>query len=227
MFNQKSIIVLFIDRNRLQLFGGNLTGIVTLEIPNTVISDLDVISKDGFYTLIKQWVKQYNIVSSQLVLIFSESTYFEKLFSSAEHTQIETDVLKFFDIVPFESIWTKVYAADKGKRAVAISKSLYEAIHQGFSLQGLPTKSVIPAFALGPHAGKHVMDAELGRYVMQNIDVLMKQSLLDTQELSVAVPQEKKDDTVTEKKNSSLPMLLGAFGFLLLILLVVILLQYR
>jgi len=228
MFNQKSIIILFIDRNRFQLYGGNLTGIVSLDVPEVILRDLDVISRDGFYTLMKQWIKQYNIVGSQLVLILSESSYFEKIFTPGQHTEVETDVLKFFDMVPFESIWTKVYPAEKGKRAVAISKSLYEAIHQGFSLQGLPTKAVIPAFALGPESTKRVMDPELAGYIMKNLDTLVKASLMDTQELSLAVPQEKKEEEVsTPKKKSNLPLLLGVFGALMLILIVVAFLQFR
>jgi hypothetical protein len=227
MFNQKNIIILFVDRNRFQLYGGNLTGIVTLDVPEVFIRDLDVVGRDGFYTLIKQLVKQYNIMGSQLVLVLSEATYFEKVFSMNERAQIETDVLKFFDMVPFETIWTKVYASEKGKRAVAISKTLYEAIHQGFSLQGLPTKAVIPAFALGPYSGKRVMDRELGEYVMKNLDSLTKLSLLDSQELSLIVPQEKKEEQVVSKKNSNLPLLVGVFAVLIVILILAIVMQPR
>ena len=227
MFNQKSIIILFVDRNRFQLFGGNLTGIITLEIPETLIHDLDVVERDGFYTLIKQFVKQYNVMGSQLVLILSEATYFEKIFSTTERAQIETDVLKFFDMVPFETIWTKVYASEKGKRAIAISKTLYEAIHQGFSLQGLPTKAVIPAFALGSQSSKRNMDTELGEYIMKNLDSLIKQSLLDSQELSLIAPQEKKEEQIVSKKSSNLPLLIGVFAVLIIILVVVVIMQPR
>jgi hypothetical protein len=226
MFNQKSIIILFVDRNRFQLYGGNLTGVVTLEIPEVLIHDMDVIGKDGLYTQIKQWLKQYNIIGSQLVVILSEVSYFEKIFSPSEHTQVETDVLKFFDTVPYETIWTKVYAAEKGKRGVAISKSLYEAIHQGFALQGLPTKAVIPAFALGPEIHKRTMDNALGEYVMNNLDSLMKFSLLDSQELSQTVPLEKREEgKVTPKQSSNLPLLIGVFGVLLSILVIVVVMQ--
>lgn len=223
MFNQKTIIVLYIDRNRFQIGGGNLTGIVNLEVPEVLIHDLEVVGKDALYSLIKQWVKQYNIVGTQLIIIFSQSSYFEKNFSPMELAQVETDVLKFFDTVPLESIWTKVYMTDKGKRAVAISKSLYEAIHQGFSLQGLQTKSVIPMFALGPLAGKNGLDEETITYVLNNVDNLGKQSLLDTQELSVSSPQEKIiEPTMTQKKSSNLSMLLVIFGVLITILVVVV-----
>ena len=203
--------------------GGSLPSIITLDVPDVLIHDLEVVGKDAFYSLIKQWVKQYNIVGSQLIIIFSTSSYFEKIFSPSEQTQVETDVLKFFDTVPLESIWTKVYTFDKGKRAVAISKTLYETIHQGFSLQGLPTKAVLPAFALGQMSSKRVLDAEMIHFVVNEIDSLGRQSLLDTQELSVLSPQEKAvQATNVPKKSSQLPMLLGVFGVLIVILVVVI-----
>lgn len=225
MFNQKSIILLFIERNRFQFCGGSLPSIVTIDVPESIIHDLDVIQKDAFYTLIKQWVKQYNLIASELVIVFSESSYFEKIFSSAESTQVETDILKFFDTVPYESIWTKVYPAPGGKRAVGVNKALYDAIHQGFSLQGVSTRAVLPAFALGAESHKHILDSSLFDYVVKNIDVLGKQSLFDNTELVIPASPGQSDSAKPQKKNSRLPLLLGVFGFLMLILVVFIVLR--
>jgi hypothetical protein len=119
-----------------------------------------------------------------------------------------------------------VYSTEKGKRAVAINKALYEAIHQGFSLQGLSTKAVIPAFALNQLSGRHALDVEVSDYIIKNLDSLMKMSLLDSQELAVSAPQEKKEESIAPKKNSSLAKLLMVFGVLVVILAVVIAMQY-
>ncbi len=227
MFNQK-YIVMFVDRNRIQVIGGTGAVVIHLDIPETYIYDLDIVSKDGCYSAIKQWVKDNALVGGQLIMIFSESSYFEKVFSLKEQSQIESDVLKFFDMVPFDSIWTKVYSTDKGKRAVAINKMYYDAIHQGFSLQGLQTKAVIPAFALGALSVKKSLDTELNEYILKNIDSLIKQSLLDSQELSVPVPHQKIDEASSSgKKKSQLPMLLSVFGILLAILGVVAYIQFK
>jgi len=214
--------MLFIHRNRFQLYGGNLTGIVTLEVPDSVLRDMEVIQKDGLYTLIKQWVKQYALSGSELVIVFSSATYFEKLFPAGEREQTEHDILKFFETVPYESIWTKVYSADKGKRAVACNKTFYETIHQGFSLQGVPTKAVIPSFALGALSGKIALDAELIQFILKNLDNLTKQSLLDTQELGFTPASESKGPTVPAKKRSNLPLLVGVFGLLIVVLVLMI-----
>jgi hypothetical protein len=73
MFNQKSVLVLFIDRLGIQLFGGTLQSIVSLQIPETIVKDWEVISKDGLYTLIKQWVKQYSLSGSRSFVSLNQS----------------------------------------------------------------------------------------------------------------------------------------------------------
>lgn len=228
MFNQKSILLVFIDRLGIQLYGGNLQSIISVQIPDSIIHDLEIVSRDSLYSLIKQWVKQYSIVGSQIVFIFSESMYVDKIFVISQQSQIETDILKYFELVPYESIWSKVFPAKNGKRAVAFNKALYEGIHQGFLLQGLPTKCVIPAFALGEFETQHTLDLKMASYVLENLVELSKLSLIDGQDSSIVYSSPPSAGaTETDKKKSSLPMLLSIFGVLLLVLGVVAYIQFR
>lgn len=228
MFNQKSILVIFIDRLGIQIYGGSLPTIVSVQIPSSVVFDMEIISKDSLYSLIKQWVKQFSLTGSQIVFVFSETVYMEKIFSVAEQPQIETEILKFFDMVPYETIWSKVYPDKNGKRAIAISKGFYDGIHQGFLLQGLPTKSIIPAFALGQYEKKKALDVELFSYIIENVDQLSKYSILDAQESNLTPPSNSSfSQQNSTKKKSSLPLLLSVFGFLLLALGIVVYLQYQ
>lgn len=225
MFNQKYII-LFIDRAQIQLYGGNLTGIVTIEIPETILNDGDILRKDDLYTLIKQCVKQYALTSGQLIMVLSEALYFEKIFFSADTPQTESDILKFFDSIPYDSVWTKVYQTEKGKHAVAVNKVLYEAFHQGFLLQGLSTKALVPSSVLGQIGAKRVLDKPMAEYILGNVEAVTKQSLLDAQELGLSTPQEKLDANKNKPK-SNIGLLLGVFGVLLVVLIIVVLTQLR
>jgi hypothetical protein len=224
MFNQKSVLILFINRNTFQLFGGNLTGIITVEVPESTLHDGDVISADGAYTLIKQMVKQYLLTESQLFVVLSDLMYYEKIFSPVQLTQLENDVLNFFNVVPYESLLTKVYDVEKGKRAVAVNKALYETIRQGFALQGIPIKAVIPACALGTLGSKHALDVAMANEILRNIDGFTKQSLLDAQEVNIS-PSQPEETSSSLKKKSQLPLLLGVFGVLIVILVIVVLMQ--
>lgn len=228
MFNQKSLLVLFIDRIGIQMFGGTLQSIATVQIPKTIVKDWEVISKDSLYSLIKQWVKQYSLSGSQIVFVFSDTVYLEKQFLMSEQSQVETEILKFFDMVPYESIWSKVYPMKNGKRAIALNKGFYDGIHQGFLLQGLPTRTIIPAFALGQYEKAHILDRALYTYIIENIDQLSKFSVLDAQESSVSMTTASAaTPSDSSKKKSSLPLLLSIFGFLLLALGAVVYFQYR
>ncbi len=222
MFNKKSIIVLFIDRNRFQFYGGSLSGIETLDVPEAQMHDLDIVNRDSFYTLVKQWVKQHALVGAQLILIFAETSYFEKVFSSKEPAELETEIIKFFDTVPFETSITKVYDAPNGKRPVAINKTLYEAIRQGFLLQGLSTRGVLPVSSLGPQGLKRALDRDMGEYVLKNLDTLMRQSIAEAGDLTGGIVHKSEEHAVVQKKKSSLPLLLSIFGVLLVVLVVFI-----
>lgn len=221
MFNKKSILVLFVDRNRFQFYGANLSGVEILDVPETSVRDLDIVNRDALYTLVKQWLKNHTLPSVQLVLIFAQSSYFEKTFPNEDAAQLETDIIKFFDAVPFESAITKVYDMPTGKRAVAINKALYEAIRQAFLLQGFPTKGVLTVSELSAISSKNTLDREMGDYVTKNVDTLVKQSIIEVQDQSV-VPSAAAGHTTSLSKKSRLPLLLGVFGVLLIILIVVI-----
>ncbi len=228
MFNQKSIVLVFIDHSGITFFGGSLTEMVVVIVPETIIRDMEVLSKDGLYSLIKDWVKKYNLIGSQIVMIFSETMYFEKIFVQTEQSQVETDILIFFEMVPYESIWSKVYPEKGGKRAIAVSRAFYEGLHQGFLLQGLPTKAVIPSFVLGDFEKQHSLDHKLATHILENLDRLCKMSLLDTHESNVIRPEAPISISSDQgKKKSTLPMLLSVFGLLLLVLGIVVYLQYR
>src|SRR5690349_1011374 len=132
----KSVIVVFVDRNRLQFYGGGLSTILALEIPPTIMRDMDVVNRDAFYALINQWLKQNNLSGAQLFFILAPNTYFEKMIVTKGENEQETEILKFYDSVPFEELTTKVMSVDGGKRAFAVHKIFLEAIRHAFMLQG-------------------------------------------------------------------------------------------
>ena len=223
MFNQKYII-LFIDRARIQLYGGGISGIVTIDIPDTIMRDIDILGKEDLYTFIKKCAKQYMMRGAQLIIVLSQATCFEKLFDLPDTPQTEGEVLKFFDSVPYESIWTKVYLTQKGKRAVAVNKELYEVFHQGFMLQGIPTKAIIPACVLGQVGVKHALDKQMADYIFGNVESLSKQSILDTHRTATSASPERETEPKNKQK-SNVPVLVGVFGALILVLIVVLVIQ--
>lgn len=220
MFGQNSsIIVVFIDRNRLQFYGSRLSDILTLEIPLAISKDLDIVNKDGFYTLVNQWVKQNNLSGAQLFFVLSPMTYFERIINSAEESRQETEILAFYNSVPFEDLATRVLTMDGKKHAVAANREFIESIRHAFMLQGYHVVSVIPAVLLGALAAKRWLDKEMGAYVVKHIDALAAQNIVESEEQSVAAPASR---VPTEKNNPRLMIMVGIFGVLLLALIVIL-----
>ena len=218
MFGQNSsIVVVFIDRNRLQFYSSRLSDILTLEIPATFSKDLDIVNKDGFYTLVNQWVKQNSLSGAQLFFILSPMTYFERIITAAEESRQETDILSFYNSVPFEELATRVVTIDGKKHAVAVNREFIESIRHAFMLQGYHVIAVVPAVLLGILAAKRWLDKEMGAYVVKHIDTLTAQNIVDSEEQNVAAPASR---VPTEKNNPRLMIMVGIFGVLLLTLIV-------
>lgn len=220
MFGQNaSIVVVFIDRNRLQFYSTRMPDILALEIPATISKDLDIVNKDGFYTLVNQWVKQNNLSGAQLFFVLSPMTYFERIITSAEESRQETDILSFYNSVPFDELATRVVTIEGKKHAIAVNREFIESIRHAFMLQGYHVMSVVPAVLLGTLAAKRWLDKETGAYVVKHVDTLAAQNIVESEEQNVAVPASR---VPTEKNNPRLMIMVSIFGVLLLALIVVV-----
>lgn len=213
------IVVVFVDRNRLQFYGSRLQGILTLEIPATLFKDLDIVTKDGFYTFVNQWIKQNNLGGAQLLFVLSPMTYFERVVIATEESRQETEILSFYNSVPFEDLATRVVTIDGKKHAIAANREFIEGIRHAFMLQGYHVSAVIPAVLLGTLSSKRWLDAETGVYVVKHAETLVGQNIVEFEEPNVAPPA---SGVPTEKNNPRLMIMVGIFGVLLLALIVIL-----
>jgi hypothetical protein len=210
-------IIVYVDRSRLQFYGGKLSSIAVMDIPATLVSDLEVINRDGLYTLVGGWMKQNSLGGSRLFFILSPSTYFEKMITAMTETEQETEILKFYDMVPFEELLTKVIsgAVPGQKWAFATNSAFIEALRHAFLLQGIRVIGVVPALLLGSLAAKRWMDAEMGAYVVKHVDVLKEQTVVDSDEFQAPLPGTPQS-MPTAANNPRLMILVSVFGVLLL-----------
>lgn len=212
-------IVLFFDRNRIQLYRSDTSGVYVIDIAETIIKDLEMRDGDGFFTLIREWIGQVNVVPSSVVCIIGEAWCFSKDFLAGEGQSVENEIVSFLDHVPFETVVSKVYGIEKGKRVIAVNGALCDMVQKAFALQGFSVRTIVPVGALGEKGMKQWLNAESGSWAVKNMETLIHQTI-------AAAPTEEKISVsgVTQKK-SSLPLLLGVFGFLAFVLVVAVLLQ--
>lgn len=217
MFGQSSsIVVVYIDRNRLQFYGGRLPAVLALDIPTVLARDLDIVNKDGLYTLVNQWLKQNNLGGAKLFFVLSPMTYFERVIVSTGESEQETEILSFYDSVPFDELATRVLTLSGKKHAIAVNREFVESIRHAFMLQGFHIVAVIPAILLGTLAAKRWLDAEMGAYVLKHVDVLGGQNIVDLEE--PGGPMSQPSSVPTAKNNPRLMIMVGILGVLLLVL---------
>lgn len=218
MFGQKaSIVVVFIDRNRLQFYGGGLPAILALDIPPTIVKDLEILNRDALYTLVNQWLKQNNLGGAGLFFVLSGQTYFEKVITATGDSEQETEILAFYDSVPFEELSTRVLTANTKKLAIATNKDFIEGIRHAFMLQGLHIIAIIPAVLLGTLSAKRWLDVEMGMYILKHFDTLRGQNIVDLDEPAVLASASGAGPSST-KNNPRLMVMVGILGVLLLVL---------
>lgn len=220
MFGQKSsTIVVFVDRNRLQFYGSGLPAVLTLDIPPTVCKDLEIINRDALYTLVNQWLKQNNLGGARLLLVLSPMTYFDKVMTKTGESEQETEILMFYDSVPFEDLATRVLTIANRKIAFAVNRDYMDAVRHAFTLQGFQITAVIPAVVLGSLATKRWLDAEMGLYILRHMDTLRMQTLVDREdEINPGPPP----IAPTAQNNPRIMTLVGVLGVLFLVLIVMI-----
>lgn len=217
MFGQKtSIVVVFVDRNRLQFYGGGLPAILSLDMPPIVVKDLEILNRDSLYTLVNQWLKQNNLGGAQLFLVLSPTTYFDRAIASTGESEQETEILEFYDSVPFDELATKVLTITNKKVAIATNRDFIEGIRHAFMLQGFRVVGVIPAVLLGTLAAKRWMDAEMGSYVLKHFDILKGQNVIDIDEPTTMIGR-PASGVATTKNNPRLMIMVGILGVLLLV----------
>ena len=211
------MIVVYIDRNALTLYRGDREAVGLLRIPETIVRDLEVLDKDTLYGLISGWIQGINISASDLVCILGQSVYYAKELSGADKQATEDEALAFFESIPFDSIHSRIYSAEKGKRAIAVNAALCDAIQKAFTLQGFHVRAIVPVGVMGNMSTKQGLDGELGSWTVKNMELVAHQSIVAGQ------PQgEAALEGGTAHKKSQLPLLLGFLGILVLFLIIML-----
>lgn len=223
MLGQKNWLVIMVTKNDLQLVGPGEAKIETVLFPPNIISNMEVIDKDGLYTLITNWLKLRPHISGEIIWLLAPDVYFEHVLTSVEQDRIDSETLQFLDTVPFEEVLSRTYKSTEWRQIIAVNKDLIMSLIQAFSLQGYITKTVVPSHLLQADG---VLTPELEHNAIRRATELSRESLVSAPS-SLYVPVVPQNFAVTEPKaKSALTLLLSVFGVLLAILGFVIYLNY-
>ncbi len=219
--SQKAISVIYLDKQRLDYYGGNISDkIIHLDFPPNIIKNQEIVKKDELKILIKAFIDFYKILPAKAVIILSKNICFEKVITTNPDNPISIEVQKFVDTVPFENICYKLFDLEaKAKKIVAVNKDLIEGIKAAFEKHKFLIETVVPEFTIGKEVSlKNTFDQETARLTLERHDNLKANNLLDQQTVLPLQNDVKSPNDEKSGNRSSLIFLVPVFLVLLTIL---------
>ena len=122
--------VILLDKNQIFVFNGN--DFLTLDVPEAVVRDIDIVDKSGFDSLVDTFIKTKKLNSAPVWLILADGICFSKDVAETDPAKIESEIKDFLDAVPFDKVISKRYRAGNGVRMIAANQEYIEAVIEIF-----------------------------------------------------------------------------------------------
>lgn len=141
--------VIYIDRNYLYFYGGNVHAPIPLQFQPTTVKDMELINFEELEKQIDTLIKTNKILPDDTGIVIAHQSSFEKLIPpNVVGVELETEKKKFLDNVPFEDIMYKEFPGTKGIKLVTVNKELIYAIksifqHRGFRIVTIASVTTI------------------------------------------------------------------------------------
>lgn len=243
--------VIYLLKDRLQLYTPLLGRIVELRFTPQMVLDLDVLNDELLIQQIGAFVTNGKLAPCNMIIVLSDNAYFVKDFAlqvppaqppkpgqpPAAAPKVSIDDLKpqidqFIEHVPYENVVSKSFPLKNGVRVCAVNQDYFTTVRKAFQNVGFTVEGVFPGMALGGGmSAKPVMDGALANLAIQKASTLKQYDLMAQEAFSSIVKKEEQVDEIQEGiQNSKEPpktdkkrmiVMLGVLGVLLVILVIV------
>lgn len=204
----KSII--YIDRNNLYFYGGNVHAPLTLPFQPTTVRDIEVINAEELEKQILNFIKQNKIEPSEGGIVVAHQSTFEKIIPAKTPSEQIPEIKKhFLDNVPFQEILTKELTNEKGIRIIATNKDLIYLIRDIFNKNHFKIETIVPIAVLYPD-GDITFNTASAQQILNKASTLKQQSFL-LKDAEIVSTDRFEEGTVKEKKNKTLYYLIPVF----------------
>ena len=210
--------IIYLNKNGFALFDDKTKGVFQFNFKSEVAKDLEVISIDQLKLQIKSFVESNKITPSGLIMVISQSMLFEKDFALLPKEQLEIEIQKFLDNIPFEHVSSKTFQYEKGYRVVAANSHFFESIKNAFEALGFIVVTVMPSVAFGNIAES--LNLETIKIILNKFVALKQYNFLPTSQNDSI---EARDDKTNNEKNKQKNLIaIGIFVLLIVILSIVV-----
>jgi hypothetical protein len=212
--------VLMLTRNRLYLYEG--VTVLALDLPGSVVRDLDIKDRDGLFNLIVAFILNHKLIPAQIYFVLAESVCFSKditVDATSDPVKLDEAVLEFTETIPFSSVISKTYKTPTVWRVIGANQDLIDTIFEAFASRGFGLSALVPASIFPDLAVSVDLTPQKAQIVLAKKDLAVSNSMVGEQQVS---DQQLTTTRTAIPKNKILPYLIVAFVVLVVILVVLI-----
>lgn len=211
----KSLI--YIDRNNLYFYGGNVHAPLVLPFKPTTIRDIEIINSEQFEKELNDFIKNNKIEPTDTMIIIAHQSSFEKILDpKTPSDQIEILKKQFIDNVPFEEVLSKSFITPKGTKIIVVNKDLIYLIRDIFTRNHFNVEVIASIAALFPDSDI-TLNATSAQQILQKASAF-KQYMFLLKDEDIPSTDMFEETYVKTKKNNTLLYSIPAFVILIGIL---------
>jgi len=207
MLSKSHPIILFIDRFGFSIYQDTVTNIPKFNFTPDLVSNLDVISKEQFKSLILKFIQINKITPSSLAVILSDNIIYVRDLAvpqkpapaqdlkvdSNNDKEHEDEVQNFLENIPFEEVFAKVIKIRNMNRIVAVNKDLVMTIIDVFAGNKSVIEAITPSFVFGQNVSFTTgLTSSNVKVILEDIETLKLGNLMTDQEK--AIPSQNLED---------------------------------
>lgn len=220
--DQHSLLICYLLRNSMILFGSMFSSIQTIEFSPDSFKDLEILDRLKLENQIKFFLENNKIHPSNVIMVLSESVLFERDIVGVSPQEIDAYSQDFVDTVPFEHVSSQVFDIQNGKKIIATNSEVYELIGEvfqdlGFSIITVVAETILGKSLVSPQTG---MDTDIS-YFLKKMDY-MKSNNFAPNISQPRVSEIANTNSVEKEDKKRLYILLGIFVFVTIIFIFII-----
>jgi len=203
--------VIWFDKTGLSVYLENKS-FIRLNLTPDVFENLEIIDRSKLGNLIETFIKQGNLNYLSFVLIMTSDVLFEKDWIMPQNEVQKKEESDFIDNIPFENTIVHSWIKDNKVKLIAVNQDVIFFIRDIFEKNG---GHMIGAFPYSLFRAN--VRNESVKEILKSVNDFKQDDLI---EISSQLPSKVNisSEQKPNKKNSSLPLLVGIFAILLIIL---------
>lgn len=209
--------VLLLRRNGFDFYEDKSGRISSFPFSTAIVNSLEIINPQEFKNQIKAFVETNKFLPADLIIILSAEVLFEKDIQAQDPNALSQGTSEFLDIIPFESISTKILPTKLGIRVIAVNRNFIDTLRISLKELGFLIEGIVPYEEVEGLEGINSLNNEISKLIIKQFDSL-KNASFEFENEEKPIPPAPSHTGKSAENRLRFYAMLGIFGVLLLIL---------